>query len=117
MRRTLESEVSKDNQDTGSFDFKHDILQWIDSNGTKKFADCELKSKKTYYFEYTQEQILNRKDYFARYGEDINALSKIVTRISNLEDQFRKVRTSEEKDVRDIYGKSSEQFTKYAISN
>ena len=69
------------------------------------------------FFDYTPEQIINRKDYFARYGEDINALSKIVTRISNLEDQFRKVRTSEKETFRDIYGKSSEQFTKYAISN
>mgnify|MGYP006183714529 FL=1 len=109
--------VSNENPDIGKFDFKHDILEWIDSNGTKKFSDCKLKSKRTYYFEYTQEQISNRKDYFARYGEDINALSKIVTRISNLEDQFRKIRTSESKNFRDIYGKSSEQFTKYAISN
>ena len=109
--------VSNENPHIGKFDFKHDMLEWIDSNGSKKFSDCKLKSKKTYYFEYTQEQISNRKDYFARYGEDINALSKIVTRISNLEDQFRKVKTSEGKNFRDIYGKSSEQFTKYAISN
>jgi len=109
--------VSKENLDIGKFDFKHDILEWIDCNGSKKFSDCKLKSKQTYYFEYTQEQIINRKDYFARYGEDINALSKIVTRISNLEDQFRKVRTSEGKNFRNIYGKSSELFTKYAISN
>ena len=63
---------------------------------TSSIIIFKIKSKKTYYFEYTQEQIRNRKDYFARYGEDINALSKIVTRISNLEDQFRKIRTSEE---------------------
>ncbi len=108
---------SKDNIDMSKFDFEHDILKWIDCNGSKKFSEGKLKSKKTYYFEYTQEQIINRKDYFARYGKDINALSKIVTRISNLEDQFRKVRTSEGKKFRDIYGKTSEQFTKYAISN
>ena len=28
---------------------------------------------------------MNRDDVFKRYGKDINALSKIVTRISNLE--------------------------------
>ncbi len=108
---------SKEKIDIGKFDFEYDILEWIDCNGSKKFSDCKLKSKQTYYFEFTPEQIINRKDYFARYGKDINALSKIVTRISNLEDQFRKVRTSEGKTFRDIYGKSSEQFTKYAISN
>lgn len=108
---------SKETIDKRKYDFEHDVLEWIDCNGAKKFSDCKLKSKKTYYFEYTPEQIINRKDYFARYGKDINALSKIVTRISNLEDQFRKVRTSEKETFRDIYGKSSEQFTKYAISN
>ena len=92
-------------------------MKWIDCNGSKKFSDCKLKSNTTYFFEYTQEQITNRNDYFSRYGEDINALSKIVTRISNLEDQFRKIRSSEDKVYRNIYGKSSEVFTKYALSN
>ena len=99
------------------YDFQHNILKWIDCNGSKKFSDCKLKSNTTYFFEYTQEQITNRNDYFSRYGEDINALSKIVTRISNLEDQFRKIRSSEDKVYRNIYGKSSEVFTKYALSN
>ena len=47
-----------------------------------------LKNKKMFYFEYTQDQIKNRNDYFDRYGKDINALSKIVTRISNLEESI-----------------------------
>ena len=87
---------------SSELDFEHDVLEWIDCYGAKKLSDCKLKSKKTFYFDYTPEQIINRKDYFARYGEDINALSKIVTRISNLEDQFRKVRTSEKETFRDI---------------
>ncbi len=103
--------------DMVKYDFKHNILEWIDCNGSKKFSDCKLKSNTTYIFEYTKEQISNRNDYFSRYGEDINALSKIVTRISNLEDQFRKIRTSKDKVYRNIYGKSSEVFTKYALSN
>ena len=108
---------SNESPDMVKLDFKHDILEWIDCNGSKKFSDCKLKTNTTYYFEYTQEQISNRNDYFNRYGKDINALSKIVTRISNLEDQFRKIKTAEGKAFRNIYGKSSEQFTKYAISN
>ena len=49
--------------------------------------------------------------------KDINALSKIVTRISNLESQFRKIKYSEINSPRDIYKKSTELFTKYALSN
>ena len=70
-----------------------------------------------FYFEYTQDQIKNRNDYFDRYGKDINALSKIVTRISNLESQFRKIKTTEASQPRDIYKKTSELFTRYALSN
>ena len=68
-------------------------------------------------FEYTKEQIKIREDIFKRYGTDINALSKIVTRISNLESQFRKVRYNKHNYLRDIYGKTSENFVKYALSN
>ena len=54
---------------------------------------------------------------FKRYGTDINALSKIVTRISNLESQFRKVRNNKHNSLRDIYGKRGDSFVKYALSN
>jgi radical SAM superfamily enzyme YgiQ (UPF0313 family) len=97
--------------------FSYDVLDWIDNLGTKKLSDCILKNKKSYHFEFTQEQISNRDDNFKRYGTDINALSKIVTRISNLESQFRKIKDSEIEKPRDIYRKSAELFTKYALSN
>jgi hypothetical protein len=58
-----------------------------------------------------------RDDVFKKYGKDINALSKIVTRISNLESQFRKVRYSDEKFLRDIYTNIGENFFKYVLSN
>ena len=98
-------------------EFNYDILNWIDNLGKKKLSDCVLKNKKMFYFEYTQDQIKNRNDYFDRYGKDINALSKIVTRISNLESQFRKIKTTEASQPRDIYKKTSELFTRYALSN
>ena len=98
-------------------EFKYDMLNWIDNLGQKKLSEFCLKNKQLYFFEYTTDQINNRNDYFERYGKDINALSKIVTRISNLESQFRKVRNSEAHKPRDIYQKSTELFTKYALSN
>ena len=57
-----------------------------------------------------------REDAFQRYGTDINAISKIVTRISNLESQFRKVRYNNEKYLRDIYKKMGDSFVRYALS-
>jgi len=100
-------------------EFKYDILKWIDSEnlnndlGNYKF----LNKKTTIKFEYTDDQIRIRNDIFKRYGKDINALSKIVTRISNLESQFRKVRYVEENFLRDIYKKTGDNFVKYALSN
>ena len=58
-----------------------------------------------------------RDDVFKRYGTSINALSKIVTRISNLESQFRKVRNENDNYFRDVYKKVGENFTRYALSN
>ena len=58
-----------------------------------------------------------RNDVFKRYGTDINALSKIVTRISNLESQFRKVRYERDKYLRDVYKRRGENFERYALSN
>ena len=103
--------------ETVKHEFKYDVIEWIDQLGTKKFSDFLLENKKPYYFEFTKEQVNNRNDYFERYGKDINALSKIVTRISNLESQFRKIKNPDIKSPRDIYQKSTELFTKYALSN
>ena len=58
-----------------------------------------------------------REDVFKRYGTSINALSKIVTRISNLESQFRKVRYQDDNYLKDVYKKVGENFTRYALSN
>ena len=58
-----------------------------------------------------------RDDVFKRYGTSINSLSKIVTRISNLESQFRKVRYEDDNFLRDVFKKVGENFTRYALSN
>jgi len=109
---------SKSNLGIKKHNFYYDILEWIDNDNKKKLSECYLNNKyKTYFFEFSQEQINNRKDYFDRYGTDVNALSKIVTRISNLESQFRKIKHNINDECRDIYKKNSELFVKYALSN
>ena len=98
--------------------FQYDILKWIDEyDGSKRLKDYKFTKKQKIMFEYTKEQVQVRDDVFKRYGTDINALSKIVTRISNLEGQFRKVRYSNDYFLRDIYKKVGENFVKYALSN
>ena len=99
-------------------EFNFDVLRWIDEyNGEKRLKDYKFEFSENYLFEYTVDQIKVREDVFKRYGTDINALSKIVTRISNLEGQFRKVRHENDNYLRDIYKKVGENFTKYALSN
>ena len=98
--------------------FKYDILRWIDDEDVNDLNKYKLPYDDiTIKFEYTSDQIRTRNDIFKRYGTDINALSKIVTRISNLESQFRKVRYREENFLRDIYKKTGDNFVKYALSN
>ena len=69
----------------------------------KKADLFKLKKAITYSFEFSQDQEINRVDVFKRYGTDVNALSKIVTRIGNLESQFRKIRVIDDDYLRDIY--------------
>ena len=89
----------------------------MDRSLNKDLSEFLLKDKKSYYFEFTKEQIDNRNDYFKRYGKDVNALSKIVTRISNLESQFRKIKNKEIDYLRDIYKRPEKLNTKYALAN
>ena len=98
--------------------FKFDILKWIDEGCSKRLKDYKLEAnEQVLVFEFTQDQLNMRNDFFKRYGTDINSLSKIVTRISNLESHFRKVRYNDDTYLRDIYKKTGEDFVKYALSN
>ena len=101
-----------------SSNFKYDILKWIDNYETNSnLSNYKFKYEEKLFFEYTKDQILIRNDVFKRYGTSMNALSKIVTRISNLESQFRKVRYENDEYLRDVYKKVGETFVKYALSN
>ena len=98
--------------------FKFDILKWLDEGCKSRL--CEYKfpfDEEKLIFEYTEDQIKIRNDAFRRYGTDVNALSKIITRVSNLESQFRKVRYSNDKYLRDIYRKIGEDFVRYTLAN
>ena len=98
--------------------FKYDILKWIDNYDEKNnLSNYKFGYDEKLVFEYTNDQILVRDDVFKRYGTSINALSKIVTRISNLQSQFRKVRYGNDKYLRDVYKKGGENFVKYSLSN
>ena len=101
-----------------SYDFDHDILDWIDNYEIESdLGKYVFGKKRKYIFSYTNEQLEVRDDVFKRYGTSINSLSKIVTRISNLESQFRKVRYEDDNFLRDVYKKVGENFTRYALSN
>ena len=100
-------------------EFNYDILKWLeDENENKRLSEYKfLENKKKLIFEFTEDQITIRKDVFKRYGTSINAISKIVTRIANLESQFRKVRYENDNYLRDVYKKVGDNFVKYALSN
>ena len=67
---------------------------------------------------FTEDQKTHRTDVFKRWGTDINSLSKIVTRVTSLESQFRKIRLIEDKCLRDIYSdEKGDNFARYALVN
>ena len=108
------------NTDTVKGDFEFDILNWIeDEENQKRLSDFKFKNnqKLEMFFEFTDDQIRMRKDVFSRYGKDINAISKIVTRIDNLESQYRKVRFKDDKYLRDIYKKVGDTNIRYTLAS
>ena len=97
--------------------FDYDLIKWLDNKDNLKLFGCKLSTPIEYTFGFTEDQIIVRKDQSKRYGSDLNALSKIVTRIAGLESQFRKVKHDENKELRNIYKKIGDEWaTKYAMS-
>ncbi len=99
-------------------EFDYDMIKWIDNLGSCSLSECKLDSPIRYTFGFSDDQVSIRMDQLKRYGSDVNALSKIVTRISNLESQFRRIKI-DSSTTRDIYPTISggERFTKYTLSN
>ena len=96
--------------------FNFDILSWLDNGHDKPLSDYRAQTPISCQFEYDKEQLRTRKDQFSRYGTDVNALSKIVTRISNLESQFRQIRKNDEP-IRGIYNQTEQSMTQYTLSS
>ena len=98
--------------------FDYDIIKWMDNYKDLSLPDLKFNDPKEYTFGFTNDQITMRQDHLNRYGSDLNALSKVVTRISNLESLFRKIKTNSNT-VRDIYPTTSneDRFTRYTLAN
>ena len=96
--------------------FHYQIPNWLAAKSDDPLEAYELKESAQFVFEYTSQQLQMREDVFSRYGTDTNALSKIVTRVSNIESLFRKVRCSGI-DSLSPTTKFEDSFTRYALSN
>ena len=107
------------NTESVSKKFDYDILNWIEDQNNKRLSDCKFENneKVELYFEFTEDQINTRRDLFKRYGTDINAISKIMTRIDSLEGQYRKVRIKGDDSLRDIYKKIGDTNIRYTLAN
>ena len=92
----------------------YDIPAWL-THG-RRLRDHALARPVTYVFEYGDDQIAGRKDYFRRYGTDANALSKIVTRVSNVESLFRRRRTIDGEHQPESDAAGQDQFIRYTLS-
>ena len=79
------------NIDPISLMLDYNIPEWLRSDDQLQLSNFKLSNEQAFTFYYTDEQLKGRNEMFTRYGTDINALSKIVTRISNLESLYRKV--------------------------
>ena len=100
------------------YDFDYDIIQWIDDSESSSLSNWKLDYPINCTMGYSDDQIEVRSDQLSRYGSNINQLSKLVTRISNLESQMRKIKT-DDSFARDIYAvtKVGESFTRYTLAN
>jgi len=97
-------------------DFNFHIAAWLHDQEDVPLSRYACGEPVRYVFAYSDEQLHTRHDQFTRYGTDVNALSKIVTRISNLESLFRGISTPAGDQI--IYLEpEGDQFTRYALSN
>lgn len=93
----------------------YDIVAWLGNGGS--LLEYTLPEKIEYVFEYTDDQLAARKDYFRRYGTDANALSKIVTRVSNVESLFRRLRMLESAGGPKQEESNHDLFIRYTLSS
>ena len=95
---------------------QYDIVAWLRNGDGRGLDEYVLSEPVEYEFAYTEDQLKARTDQFNRYGTGINALSKIVTRVSNIESLYRKVRTPDGEQP--IFGDTSQdRFTRYTLAS
>ena len=97
--------------------FNYNFNSWM----TNKSKNTELskhyiKKPVKYTFIFNEQQLKTRNDNFNRYGVDANALSKIVTRISNLESLFRNIEI-EDHSFSKNKNDTKDMFVRYSQSN
>lgn len=98
-----------------SMESPYDILAWRKAPKGTPLSVFTAAKPIVYEFGYTQEQLVARNDQFKRYGTHTNALSKIVTRVSNVESLFRKVRVQGAEQAADV--PEQDMFVRYGLSN
>ena len=95
---------------------KHDVPAWLRAPEGTALGSFKFTQSQKYRFYYTEEQLRTREDQFRRYGTDVNALSKIVTRISNLESLFRHVDSADGNE--ELYVDTDvDRYTRYTLAN
>jgi len=70
--------------------FRYDILSWILA-GTGRLRDFYRANGVVFSFYFTDEQLLERRDAFQRYGTHLLGLTKILQRIPSHDRLFRSV--------------------------
>lgn len=98
-----------------SMECPYDILGWRKTPWGRPLSAFAYERPVTVDFEYDNDQLAARADQFKRYGTHVNALSKIITRVGNVESLYRKVQ------VRgadaETAGRDVDQFIRYTQSN
>jgi radical SAM superfamily enzyme YgiQ (UPF0313 family) len=97
--------------------FDYDILQWLAQEPGKRlplnsfFEDDGV----VYDFFFSERQLVERDEFFRRYGTHPNGLSKIVARVTNVEQLFRCVDVSGRVNDR-VQVPVVDEMVRYAIS-
>ena len=71
--------------------FQHDILAWSRDRSGTRLADSFRPEGYTFRFYFDDQQQLERRDSFRRYGTDPHGLAKIMARVPSHERLFRQV--------------------------
>jgi hypothetical protein len=94
-----------------------DIVGWLKSPLGIPLTDFLVQEPIRYDFKYTNDQLAVRQDQFARYGTHVNAISKFITRCSNVDSLFRKITTSQNLLVESNKSENFDDFIRYTLSH